>query len=460
MSQESGFIIDIGSEEALHLFNGNLQDFRLLHEPHNGLMKVLTARKSGRIFIVKTIRDQYRDDPVAMAALRKEYEISMSVDSPCVAKAYDLLDVAPFGVSIIEEYCGPSSLEQMIDAGSIFSPGEAVSVISGIFRAIDDIHAAGVVHRDIKPSNIIYNANSASVKVIDFGCADADNYEILRGAAGTPRFMPPTLTSTAGSGLKNDFYAAGVTLELLLPIIPDRLKRAVRQTASGLKQGNLSSGREANDFFLKKCRQRRSNLMISASVLAAVLLAIAVFYSVTTKIPNSGANVTPGQTNMEMTNSVKAKTPSSVASTGTKSSADRQEMPHSHSAAVKADKANMSTQVSAARLPYASENEMLENEYGVTHAEAKYVASFDENVADKTVVDMTDKVLTELMIQYNESEPEDREAVLEKYRSLEHVSRQVTNELEKSGCKYDPTRTLGLVKERLKLWHHTYRLTQ
>ncbi|WP_443047640.1 serine/threonine-protein kinase [Streptomyces sp. NBC_00354] len=65
---------------------------------------------------------------------------------------------------------------------------------SGLCRALDDIHAAGLVHRDLKPSNVMVTIEGP--KVIDFGIARALDSTTggLTSAGvvvGSPGFMSP-----------------------------------------------------------------------------------------------------------------------------------------------------------------------------------------------------------------------------------------------------------------------------
>lgn len=461
MSKESGFTKDVEPKDVLQLGECSLQDFRLLYESEVGMMRVFTARKSGRIFIVKTLRRQYRNDPVAIAALRKEYELSMSVDSPFVVKVYDLTMVEPYGLSIIEEYCGSTSLEQLILLGEALPIEEADAVISGICRAVDDIHHAGVVHRDIKPSNIIYNPKSSCVKVIDFGCADADNYFIFNGSAGTPQFIPPSSSEEKDSGSYNDFYALGVTFNLLIPILPDSLKGAVRQVASFLIAGHLKSGKEAYIRFQKlRKRSLRTRSKLGWIALLTVVFGLSVYYyggniksdSQDASETDITAENTLGPDNAPIEDG-KVDNEDPANSNINNISTDNK-LPHVSDIAASTEKPDKENH------GFAEGNELEKNEFGVAHAEAKYAAAFGSNEADRLVVATTDEVLMELMNQFNESPPEKRGEVLARYKSAEYVNSHVVNKLASKGSTCEPRRAAGLIEERLKLWHQTYRLSE
>lgn len=58
-------------------------------------------------------------------------------------------------------------------------------VVDQLGRAVQGVHRLGVAHRDLKPANIMIR-RPASVKIIDFGVACAQNRCPTRELAGTP----------------------------------------------------------------------------------------------------------------------------------------------------------------------------------------------------------------------------------------------------------------------------------
>ena len=67
------------------------------------------------------------------------------------------------------EYVEGESLAQRI-ARQRLSPDEIVRLLSVVARAVDHLHAQGVVHRDLKPSNILLDRDDQPY-VTDFGLA-------------------------------------------------------------------------------------------------------------------------------------------------------------------------------------------------------------------------------------------------------------------------------------------------
>ncbi|HEY3326781.1 MAG TPA: serine/threonine-protein kinase [Novimethylophilus sp.] len=80
--------------------------------------------------------------------------------------------------------------------------------------ALDYAHANNVVHRDIKPANIMYEMDTGSVKVTDFGIARiTDSSRTKTGMVlGTPSYMSPEQLSGKKVDGRSDLFSLGVML--------------------------------------------------------------------------------------------------------------------------------------------------------------------------------------------------------------------------------------------------------
>jgi len=76
----------------------------------------------------------------------------------------------------------------------------------------------GIVHRDIKPANIMYEPESDTVKVTDFGIARiTDSSKTKTGMVlGTPSYMSPEQLAGKRIDGRSDLFSLGVTLYQML----------------------------------------------------------------------------------------------------------------------------------------------------------------------------------------------------------------------------------------------------
>ncbi len=81
-------------------------------------------------------------------------------------------------------------------------------------NALDFAHQQNVVHRDIKPANIMYEPESATVKLTDFGIARiTDSSKTKTGMVlGTPSYMSPEQLAGKHVDGRSDLFSLGVML--------------------------------------------------------------------------------------------------------------------------------------------------------------------------------------------------------------------------------------------------------
>lgn len=192
------------------------------------------ARRSGKLFILKSLRREFRQDPVSIAALRKEFDLGFRLDIPGIVKTYDILELPGAGLSVVLEHCPGSDLRQLMDSGLTIGGDALLSITRSLAEAVKRMHAAGVIHRDIKPSNIIYDPQSGYPRLIDFGCADSFDHALFKGEAGTRLYKSKEFKNTPGE----DWYALSLTLAELAAHTSDRraAKRILRYCAD-MKRG-------------------------------------------------------------------------------------------------------------------------------------------------------------------------------------------------------------------------------
>ncbi|MFL1382313.1 protein kinase domain-containing protein, partial [Nocardiopsis protaetiae] len=161
---------------------------------------------------VKVLKPEVAGDRIARARLAREVETMRRVQSPNVAEVIDANIDAELPWVVTEYIPGPTLDATVTDHGPL--RGRALTrFITGLARAIKDIHAVDVIHRDLKPGNVIIS-NGEPI-VIDFGIAHAvDGAKLTQTGTfvGTPSYLSPEVIEGTALGPATDIHAWGGTV--------------------------------------------------------------------------------------------------------------------------------------------------------------------------------------------------------------------------------------------------------
>lgn len=187
-----------------------------------GFTRLFCCRRYGRLHILKVLKEEYRGVTLYEQALRKEFDIAYSLDHPHICRIMAMEALPDWGNAIVMEYVDGMTLGDWMDS-PYCTEGEAYKVACELCDTLEYLHRRQLVHRDLKPANILITHQGQHVKLIDFGLADGDEYEVLKGPAGTLRYMAPEAMRNDGHpDLRADLYSLGVILGELAGRIGDR----------------------------------------------------------------------------------------------------------------------------------------------------------------------------------------------------------------------------------------------
>jgi predicted Ser/Thr protein kinase len=112
-------------------------------------------------------------------------------------------------------------------AGAPLPVAEAVRITRAVLDALAYAHERRIVHRDVKPANILIG-DDGTVKLTDFGLAEALGTGSVAGGGGTyPYMAPEDFAEDAASDYRSDLWAVGVVLyEMLAGRRPFAVARA------------------------------------------------------------------------------------------------------------------------------------------------------------------------------------------------------------------------------------------
>ncbi|MEV0021735.1 serine/threonine-protein kinase [Streptomyces atroolivaceus] len=171
-----------------------------------GMGRVFLARSDrGRVVAIKLVRPELAEQQHFRDRFRAEVQAARRVGGTWTAPVLDSgVDAAVPWVAT--GYVAGPSLHRVVSGrpGAPVTgsgaygplPERSVRILgSGLARALQDIHRAGLIHRDLKPSNVLMTIDGP--RVIDFGIARAletvaDGGLTRTGAMiGSPGFMAP-----------------------------------------------------------------------------------------------------------------------------------------------------------------------------------------------------------------------------------------------------------------------------
>jgi len=109
----------------------------------------------------------------------------------------------------LARYCKPDNL---MDVKTV------ISIVVRSAEGLDFAHQQNVVHRDIKPANIMYEPESDTVKITDFGIARiTDSSKTKTGMVlGTPSYMSPEQLAGKKVDGRSDLFSLGVMFYQML----------------------------------------------------------------------------------------------------------------------------------------------------------------------------------------------------------------------------------------------------
>ena len=193
----------------------SIPDLELLDELGRGAHSIVyRARRQGRIYAVKVPREtedvtkrrnlaeRFRREAAAMARVRHRA-------LPEVMQVGEV-DGTPY---LVMELVNGMPLNQRLSLGPI-TEVQTLELGWQLASALVAIHQCGLVHQDIKPRNILFEPDSARVRLVDFELAAEPVWEAgaSGGLSGRAYVAPEQLTGAEQVDGRADLYALGCVL--------------------------------------------------------------------------------------------------------------------------------------------------------------------------------------------------------------------------------------------------------
>jgi serine/threonine-protein kinase len=211
-----------------NLVGRTIAGYRLLqHVGEGGTAAVYRAEHPERgLTALKVLRSRIGQDPVAVKRFFREAEYGARVNHPNIVKTYDFGEMEGLYYLALEWADGEPLATFATRSGQL-APELVATIIQQLGGALAMAHKEGIIHRDLKPANIMYDPESQTVKLLDFGIArDADlqpEERLTRTGffVGTLQYVAPEALSGELVNEQADVYSlATITYYLLVGTLP------------------------------------------------------------------------------------------------------------------------------------------------------------------------------------------------------------------------------------------------
>ncbi|RPJ47188.1 MAG: CHASE2 domain-containing protein [Betaproteobacteria bacterium] len=177
--------------------------------------------KIGRVVAIKTmaLSQEFEGDELVEVKERffREAETAGRLTHPNIVTIYDAGEEHDLAY-IAMEFLKGRDLVPFTKPDALLPVTQVLSIIARVSEALGYAHQQNVVHRDIKPANIMYEPESDTAKVTDFGIARiTDSSKTKTGMVlGTPSYMSPEQLAGKKVEGRSDLFSLGVTLYQML----------------------------------------------------------------------------------------------------------------------------------------------------------------------------------------------------------------------------------------------------
>src|SRR6185503_7569368 len=119
---------------------------------------------------IKVLRPRMAQDPVAVKRFLREAEFGARINHEFIIRTYDYGESD--GVYYLAlEWAKGEPLASFLTAAGRLAPPVAARIIEQLGDALEVAHKAGIIHRDLKPANIMYDQETQTARLLDFGIA-------------------------------------------------------------------------------------------------------------------------------------------------------------------------------------------------------------------------------------------------------------------------------------------------
>jgi len=210
-----GLIIDSNGVEKPML--GRYEIERELGKGAMGAVYLGKDPKISRIVAIKTmaLSQEFEGDELGRVKARffREAETAGRLTHPSIVTIFDAGEEHDLAY-IAMEFLKGSDLTVYTSKNKLLPLNKVLDLIKRTAAGLAYAHSNNVVHRDIKPANIMWDPETDSMKITDFGIARiTDSSKTKTGAVlGTPPYMSPEQLAGKKVGGQSDLFSLGAMM--------------------------------------------------------------------------------------------------------------------------------------------------------------------------------------------------------------------------------------------------------
>lgn len=164
-----------------------------------------------RVVAIKELKEALQAESTPVKRFEREAITASAMSHENIVSIYDFFEQED-NRYLVMEYVGGTDLATVMNRCKRLPVDIATMIILQVVRALEYIHATGLVHRDIKPGNIMIT-HGGVVKLMDFGVVLTPDWETLTMPGtfvGTPRYMSPEQIKGAVVDFRSDLFSIGI----------------------------------------------------------------------------------------------------------------------------------------------------------------------------------------------------------------------------------------------------------
>ena len=173
--------------------------------------------KISRTVAIKTmaLSQEFEEDKLAEVRERffREAKTAGRLTHPNIVTIYDAGEEHDLAY-IAMEFLKGEDLTRYIKRNALLPVTQVLTIIRRAADGIDYAHRNNVVHRDIKPANIMWDQDTDTLKITDFGIARITDLSKTKTGTilGTPAYMSPEQLSGKKVTGQSDIFSLGILL--------------------------------------------------------------------------------------------------------------------------------------------------------------------------------------------------------------------------------------------------------